>query len=60
MAANFSVREVLEMVTRDEEMDVDVDEVANAEVTLTERIEECLKQLGNDSIDVDSFVAAGV
>lgn len=29
MAANFSVQEVLEMVARDEEMDVDVQEVEN-------------------------------
>ena len=36
MAANFSLQEVLEMVARDEEMDVDVQEVAN-EVRVTRK-----------------------
>ena len=58
MAANFSVEEVLEMVARDDEMDVDVEEVANEEVTLAERIKECLKEVGDASIDVDFFVDA--
>ena len=42
MAANFSVQEV---VARDEEMDVDVEGEANEEVTLIERIKECLKEV---------------
>ena len=45
MAANFSVQEVLEMVARDEEMEVDVEGEANEEVTLIERIKECLKEV---------------
>ena len=48
------------MIARDEEMDVDVKEEANEEVTLTERVEECLKEVGDANIDVDSFVDAGV
>ena len=50
MAANFSVQEVLEMVARDEEMDVDVEEKANEEVTLIERIKEYLKEVGDAGI----------
>ena len=45
MAANFSVEKVLEMVARDDEMDVDVEEVVNEEVTLAKRIKECLKEV---------------
>ena len=60
MAANFSVQEVLEMVARDEEMDVDVEEEANEEVTLIERIKECLKEVGDAGIDVDFSVDTGV
>ena len=45
---------------RDEEMDVDVKEEANEEVTFTERVEECLKEVGDANIDVDSVVDAGV
>ena len=30
------------MIARDEELDVDVKEEANEEVTFTERVEECL------------------
>ena len=41
-------------------MDVDVKEEANEEVTFTERVEECLKEVGDASIDVDSVVDAGV
>ena len=48
------------MIARDEEMDVDVKEEANEEVTFTERIEECLKEVGGANIDVDSVVDAGV
>ena len=48
------------MIARDEEMDVDVKEEANEEVTFTERVEECLKEVGDANIDVDSFVDAGV
>ena len=60
MVANFSVEEVLEIVARDDKMDVDVEEVANKEVTLAERIIECLKEVGDASIDVDYFVDAGM
>lgn len=38
MAANFSVEEVVEIVAREEEMDVHVQEEVSEEVTLTERI----------------------
>ena len=41
-------------------MDVDVEEEANEEVTLTERVEECLKEVGDANMDVDIFVDAGV
>ena len=47
MAANFSVGEVVEILARDEEMDVHVQEEAGEEVTLTERITECLKEVGD-------------
>ena len=57
MVANFSVEEVLEIVARDDKMDVDVEEVANKEVTLAERIIECLKEVGDATIDVDYFDA---
>ena len=60
MAANFSVEEVVEIVAREEEMDVHVQEEVSEEVTLTERITECLKEVGDASIDVDFFVDAGV
>ena len=60
MAANFSVEEVVEIVAREEAMDVHVQEEASEEVTLTERITECLKEFGDASIDVDFFVDAGV
>ena len=60
MAASFSVEEVLQMVVRDEEMEIDDDEVANEEVTLADRIKECLKEVGSASIDVDFFGDAGV
>ena len=60
MAANFSVQEVVEIVARQEEMDVHVQEEASEEVTLTERITECLKEFGDASIDVDFFVDAGM
>lgn len=60
MAANFSVEEVVEIVAREEEMDVHVQEEASEEVTLTERITECLKEVGDASIDVDFFVDTGV
>ena len=60
MAANFSVEEVVEIVAREEEMDVHVQDEASEEVTLTERITECLKEAGDASIDVDFFVDAGV
>ena len=60
MAANFSVEEVVEILARDEEMDVHVQEEAGEEVTLTERITECLKGVGDASVDVDFFVDAGV
>ena len=53
MVANFSVQEVLEMVARDKEMDVDVEEEANEEVTLTKRIKDCLKGAGDAGIDID-------
>ena len=56
----FSVQEVLEMVARDEEMDVDVEGEANEEVTLIERIKECLKEVGDAGIDVDFLVDTGV
>ena len=36
-------QEVLEMVARGEEMDIDVEKEANEEVTLTERVEELPK-----------------
>ena len=55
MVANFSIQEVLEMVARDKEMDVDVEEKANEEVTLTKRIKECLKGTGDAGIDIDFF-----
>ena len=58
MAPNFSV-EVVEIVAREEEMDVHVQEEASEEVTLTERITECLKEVGDASTDVDFFVDAG-
>ena len=48
------------MIARDEEMDVDVKEEANEGVTFTERVEECLKEVGDANIDVDSVVDAGV
>ena len=48
------------MIARDEEMDVDVEEEANEEVTFTERVEECLKEVGDANIDVDFVVDAGV
>ena len=60
MVANFSVQEVLEMVARDKEMDIDVEEEANEEVTLTKRIKECLKGAGDAGIDIDFFVDTGV
>ena len=60
MVANFSIQEVLEMVARDKEMDVDVEEKANEEVTLTKRIKECLKGTGDAGIDIDFFVDTGV
>lgn len=60
MVANFSIQEVLEMVARDKEMDVDVEEEANEEVTLTKRIKECLKGTGDAGIDIDFFVDTGV
>ena len=60
MAANFSVEEVVEIVAGEEEMDVHVQEEASEEVTLTERITECLKEFGDASIDVDFFVDTGV
>ena len=60
MAANFSVGEVVEILARDKEMDVHVQEEAGEEVTLTERITECLKEVGDACIDVDFFVEAGV
>ena len=60
MVANFSVEEVVEILARDKEMDVHVQEEAGEEVTLTDRITECLKEVGDDSIDVDFFVDAGV
>ena len=60
MAASFSVEEVLQMVVRGEEMEIDDDEVANEEVSLADRIKECLKEVGSASIDVDFFVNAGV
>ena len=56
MMANFSVQEVLEMVARDKGMDVDVEEEANEEVTLTKRIKECLKGAGDAGIDIEFFV----
>ena len=34
MVANFSIQEVLEMVARDKEMDVDVEEKANEETSI--------------------------
>ena len=40
----FSVEEVVEIVARDEEMDVHVQEEAGEEVTLTERITECVRK----------------
>jgi len=36
MAANFSVQQVLDMVARNEEMDVDAEEIANEGVTLAD------------------------
>ena len=57
MAANFSVEEKVEILARDEEMDVHVQEEAGEEVTLTERITECLKEVGDGSIDVDFFLS---
>lgn len=59
MAANISKQEVLEMDARDEEMDVDVEE-ANEDATSTERVEECLKEVGDANIDVDFLADAGV
>ena len=53
MAANISEQEVLEMIARDAEMDIDVEKEANEEVTLTERVEECLKEFGDANINVD-------
>ena len=53
MAANISEQEVLEMIARDEEIDIDVEKEANEEVTLTERVEECLKEFGDANINVD-------
>ena len=38
MASNILEQEMLEMVARDEEMDVDVEEEANEDVTLTKRV----------------------
>lgn len=60
MAANISKQEVLEMDARDEEMDVDVEEEANEDATSTERVEECLKEVGDANIDVDFLADAGV
>ena len=51
---------MLEMTARDEEVEVDVEEEANEEVTFTERVEECLKEVGDANIDVDFVVDAGV
>ena len=48
------------MVARDKEMDIDVEEEANEEVTLTKRIKECLKGAGDAGIDIDFFVDTGV
>ena len=41
-------------------MDVHIQEEASEEVTLTERITECLKEVGDASIDADFFVDTGV
>lgn len=60
MAANISKQEVLEMDARDEEMHVDVEEEANEDATSTERVEECLKEVGDANIDVDFLADAGV
>jgi len=38
MAANFSVQQVLDMVARNEEMDVGAEEIANEGVTLADGI----------------------
>ena len=54
---------MVEIVARDEEMDVHIQEEAakaGKEGTLTERITECLKEVGDASIDVDFFVDAGL
>ena len=52
----MSVEKVREMVSRDEVME----ELTNDEVTLEDKIKECLKMIGNNSnIDVDFFVDAG-
>ena len=48
------------MIARDEEMDVDVEEEVNEEVTFTKRVEECLKEVGDANIDVDFVVDTGV
>lgn len=60
MAAFMSVKEVREMVSRDEEMVIHAEELTNDEVNLTEEIKECLKMVGNSNIDFDFFVDAGV
>ena len=60
MAASFSVEEVLQVVVRDEEMEIDDDVEANEEVTLADRIKEYPKEVGSGSIDIDFFVDAGV
>ena len=48
------------MIAKDEEMDIDVEEESNKEVNFTKRVEECLKEVGDASIDVDFVVDAGV
>ena len=48
----MSVKKVCEMVSRDEVME----ELTNDEVTLEDKIKECLKMVGNNSnIDLDFF-----
>ena len=50
---------MLKMVARNEEMDVDVEEEANEEVSTFDgkTVEECQKEVGNVNIDVDFFVS---
>ena len=60
LVPNFSVEEVVEIVAGEEEMDIHVQEEASEEVTLTERITECLKEVGDASIDIDFFLDTGV